>query len=869
MAGEPEDIEIVHEREGWKEVSFEIRKYINRKKNFRCEFMQNENLIRVAVDSDEPDWYTIVEPEIRHSGRSVVYHVKCEHVSGELKTRNLFGFFDEENGIDTCERLCRKALTGSGWTLTECDRFFEADEVTEKIRSYECDEKTGCWTMLQEICELFHAYPIFHGENRTVEIHSLKNHPSIGEVTFGKNTQDVERTPNSSDIVTRLYVQGDYLDDGYVGIDDAKANTLGLNFICNFDYYKQRGLFTEAHQAALDTFLETKSNGVKAISAATQEKLALEKRFGEIVGTYPVIYWKVNGGAMMRLYEINEPTDEQRELNSGDNVAWVNMANGVCEYYEYSDFAPGVIPAWATHAVRFPVTINGLLMTAENFAAVAESTLDGMEPDDPGYADIVADRDKYEALARQYMGQGFSIAENILTKDAQILALQRATEECEDVFAAAMGGMLKEGYWTDDKYIAGQEDSLYADALDISKEMAFPTNEWDVKIAKLIDADDVEFEINQMLRIYDEEMRDAGFENGYGYVDKLTYHPRAPWNDGVSITTDELNFTQHNFDNILSRITDMAELLEEAKNVYDRASAIKSDGSIPMQILQGMIDLSKNKILSQGSNWYTDDRGNIIFVSMDGNSAMMLTGMGFMIANGKTDKGDWNWRTFGTGDGFTADLIVTGFLSADRIQAGTIAVDKLESNAGSKLDISSNTAITLLAGNVNSVSGRLEQAEIAIQPDSIVATVTNSDAWSTVTQTADGLKIIANREYGGSQLIDGTANTLNVINPYTNTPGVTPKKRLRSDGSLVRIYHDSGRVEDIVGYVNVYLEKGQTYTFSADVIGYWHYLMIGSNFGGKTYTTSDALERIHGTFTMTAETGYQWVYVRAQRHETQ
>lgn len=43
-------------------------------------------------------------------------------------------------------------------------------------------------------------------------------------------------------------------------------------------------------------------------------------------------------------------------------------------------------------------------------------------------------------------------------------------------------------------------------------------------------------------------------------------------------------------------------------------------------------------------------------------SAIQLTGVGFRIANSLTSTGDWNWRTFGTGDGFTADVINTGLL---------------------------------------------------------------------------------------------------------------------------------------------------------------------------------------------------------------
>lgn len=123
-----------------------------------------------------------------------------------------------------------------------------------------------------------------------------------------------------------------------------------------------------------------------------------------------------------------------------------------------------------------------------------------------------------------------------------------------------------------------------------------------------------------------------------------------------------------------------------------------------------MIDISKNKIMSVGSNWYTDDNGNIVFVALDESSAMMLTGMGFMVANGKNENDEWNWRTFGTGDGFTADLITAGFLSADRIRANSITANHLASDVGESLDLSSNKSIH--ASVEQSVDEALSELEI-------------------------------------------------------------------------------------------------------------------------------------------------------------
>ena len=85
--------------------------------------------------------------------------------------------------------------------------------------------------------------------------------------------------------------------------------------------------------------------------------------------------------------------------------------------------------------------------------------------------------------------------------------------------------------------------------------------------------------------------------------------------------------------------------------------------------LDGKISVLQNAIESAMSNWWTDENGNLIFEAQDGLSAMKLAGEGFAIANSKIGEA-WNWRTFGNGSGFTADLITAGVLDAGLVQVG-------------------------------------------------------------------------------------------------------------------------------------------------------------------------------------------------------
>lgn len=659
------------------------------------------------------------------------YEVLCEHVSGVLKTRNLFGWFDDTNGIDTCENLIRKALSGTGWKLAYCDTFYEADGITEKIRSYAAEEKTGAWMMIQGICDLFFAYPEFDGDKREVRIRSRKDHDGLMEITFGKNTEQIRRRLDSSALVTRLYVQGDYTDNGYVGIEDAKKNESGLGYIFNFDYYRETGVFTQAHEDALAAFIESSGVSSRQISEKTQQKLALEREFGDVVSTYGAVYYKVVGSELAEPWVINKVRASQIPLAGDDEVCFVKMNGNTCTEYEYGKYAgPEVLDVGVTHVVKFITTINGLLMTSENFVNTMSGT-----------AQMAEQVEEYKRKTLEYMGRGVVLAEQIDALTDEITLMQNGAAVVENTFTELIGDMLKEGYWTDSQYIVGQEDSLYADALEISAKMAYPQCEWTVDVRDTGKKEE-EFFVNQLLRIYDEV---TGLKQ-YAFVDKIMEYPRRYWDNSVTISTDDLGLTGKSLTNILSRVTDMAEMLRLKASIYDRSEAIGSDGTITMQLLEGMIDISKNKIMASGSNWYTDEAGNMIFVSLDGGSAMMLAGAGFMIANGKNDDGSWNWRSFGTGDGFTADMIVTGFMSADRIQVGTIGSQHLSIEAVEAIDLRVE-------------EGANKVVDIRMTEDSIMSTVSSSKKYQedigNLQDQIDNMDV----EVGGRNLIANSDRT--------------------------------------------------------------------------------------------------------------
>ena len=376
--------------------------------------------------------------------------------------------------------------------------------------------------------------------------------------------------------------------------------------------------------------------------------------------------------------------------------------------------------------IKFITPTSALIGAKEAAVDAKEKIIKSLQKETPS----TATNEKIEALRTEieelYTGSEDSTGLYELMRDAVNLTkqLKKSYEafqiyqsyqnDLEELFLEYYGDFIRDGYWSNANYIAGQEEFLYQDALDISAELAFPKVTYTIS---LVHATDIwgelldEYLLNSRIRIYDQKLE----VNDTVFVTKIIDYLDDPSKGSVEISNDELSISGKSFDSVLSRISQLADLVDQKNTLFSRAESIGKDGTIAIQRLNGTIDLLKNKLTSSVSNWYTDDNGNIIFLAANGKSAMMLSGEGFMIANGKTDDGEWNWRTFGTGQGFTADAIVTGYLSAERIEAGSIGVSKLSSDVSDSLD------------KIGVLEERI--AEIKFDDNAVITTVLNSQQY--------------------------------------------------------------------------------------------------------------------------------------------
>lgn len=690
-------------------------------KNFRWLFLKSDYLIRYTCGSTNT-WFVANKPTKYKTNKTIYGDVSCYGYETLLKTRNIYMVFDDENGIGTISYIIGQILRGTGWTFDSdhSDTLYERDGTTEKIRSLKSDGKKGALDLIITTCNLFKARPIFDTDAKTVTIKSINNREQVLEGEVGRNLTALSVSNDSSDMATRLYVEGEYGDYGYVGIDDVivDGEPYGLPFIINFDYYRELGLFTQEHELALTDYL----TNIKAIKSAIRVNGTLlintDDAINTLIGQCKLAVYYKNESLVTPKWTYGGITDEQATLNVGDNV-YILLENGKYECVEWSGL--GQLSS-AYGVAKFATPSAGKIGAAEVQVESKQKSIEQLQrkinvtvkPDK--IAEYQAEIDRLNAeISTLYNDEetGLYVMMDSVMRSNGLLydynyyyseneRLNGEQDDIEATFIAAMGYMLRDGYWNDKNYTVGQEEYLYADAMDMSREMSRPKTTYSFSFIRVqedfgIPAED--FEINGIFKLYDKELE----IDDKLYISKLSYGVDNKSAGSIEVSNQDITLTGNDLGSLLSRMSQLADLIDQKNALYERAKAINSEGSMYVSRLEGQIDVVKNKILSSVSNWYTDENGNIVFLSADGSSAMMLSGAGFMLANSKTDSGDWNWRTLGDGTGITADEIVAGFISADRIEAGTISTAKVTSDFGQSLMLSSSQYIQLSTTDFDSL----------------------------------------------------------------------------------------------------------------------------------------------------------------------
>ena len=192
--------------------------------------------------------------------------------------------------------------------------------------------------------------------------------------------------------------------------------------------------------------------------------------------------------------------------------------------------------------------------------------------------------------------------------------------------------------------------------------------------------------------------------------------------------------------------------LDDVSSVMSRVDqAIRSDGTLIGQQVQGIINGVKAQLKAQSTIAKKQPVRAILFVDLDSESptygAMCLGTLGFEIASERTADGrDWKWTTFGTGQGFYADFIVAGTMLADRIKGGTLILGGKDNGDGTAKVLDANGNVVLALTNQGIVVDHASNGGVLISNGSIFIRNTKGETVGIMHYQDNGMSI---QSYGG------------------------------------------------------------------------------------------------------------------------
>lgn len=209
--------------------------------------------------------------------------------------------------------------------------------------------------------------------------------------------------------------------------------------------------------------------------------------------------------------------------------------------------------------------------------------------------------------------------------------------------------------------ISNAESVIYLDALQISKENAYPKVSYDVKLSILAQQFLID-SFNLIGRITNINDLDLGFEHVQGYVSEVKINPDSAQNDELVIKNYKTKF-----EDLFTSIVAQTEAMQKNANVISIAAAsFTPTGMINPDVLANtMRHANLDYAFNNGTLTISDTEG-IWATSDDGVVAMR--GGGIFTATEKDGNDNWVWNTGIVPSGINANLITAGQIDTNRIK---------------------------------------------------------------------------------------------------------------------------------------------------------------------------------------------------------
>lgn len=208
--------------------------------------------------------------------------------------------------------------------------------------------------------------------------------------------------------------------------------------------------------------------------------------------------------------------------------------------------------------------------------------------------------------------------------------------------------------------ISNASTAMYLDALQISKENAYPKVSYTVSPTilnkKMISH--IYTLLNRIVNINDNELK---LHDAFGYVSEISLDLDHPWEDSITIQ----NYN-NKFEDIFSTITAQTESMQRREySLNETMHIVTPAGTIGEELLQQSIDKAQVEYSFNNGSLKLSENTGLLGTSAKG--AVVFRNDGIFTATTQDTKGNWIWNSAILPEGINANLIKAGQLDTDKI----------------------------------------------------------------------------------------------------------------------------------------------------------------------------------------------------------
>lgn len=531
---------------------------------------------------------------------------------------------EENGGYYQYYQVSRGDITNCAWGPA----LIAPSDLNEKTRTL-IAEKSNRFNLLQELAELFKAWCVFEVKE---EDGILKKYVWFKENAInqnfagfhkGVNLKSLERKSDSSNIVTKLFVEqqeNNYTDYGVVTIQNASLNPWGEGYFYNFKYYVDSQLLNQtifangAEQLKVDYDLNNLYSAVKGIN--TDLKTISNKR--------------------------NQLDSDLTSLNS-QKTALVSY-----------------------------------IATKTDSITSKEAEINNSKISDEDRSKAKADLSRYESERDTYEAQLDQVNYKIAQVEKDLEDIKRefnsSTTEKQTLirnFENEYAPYIKEGVWSDSTYV--DDDSYYYDAQKVSNTSAIPQTSWTISVLDgnaIEDLEDYVFSVGDQTFLVDDHFFKTNILKNEEYKFEVLISSIVEYLDTPLKNQIEVRNYLTSFEDLFQRISAATQTLDLKEHIYDKAAYFTSDHQIDKSILQNTLRSNELILANAMDNSYVLDSAGLYLQSViSPGKKMRLIADGLFFSNSMDlQTGQPKWTTGITADGINASILTAGEINTSLIK---------------------------------------------------------------------------------------------------------------------------------------------------------------------------------------------------------